>query len=57
MVMTPRAMTAAAPMAMIAEMLKMIFLWRTFAEVRAVWRPEFLDGELGLRTIGFGRTE
>lgn len=57
MVMTPSAMRAAAPIATIAEMLRMIFLWCTLVEEIAGLEPESSEGELGLRTIGFGRTE
>jgi len=56
MAIIPRTMRTAAPMAMIAEMLKMILLWRTLAEVRAGLEGAFCEDELGLRTIGFGRT-
>lgn len=53
-VMTPSAITAAAPIAIRADMLNMIFLWRVFLDEREVLADEV--EELGLRTIGLGRT-
>lgn len=50
---TPMTMTAAAPIAMIADMLRMILLWRGFGATELVVESE---EEFGLRTIGLGRT-
>lgn len=49
---TPMTITAAAPIAMRAEMLRMLFLWAR------IWgiEPGGESEELGLRTIGLGRT-
>lgn len=56
MVITPSAISAAAPIAMSAEMLRMIFLCARFSGDNAESGEALEDEELGLRTIGFGRT-
>lgn len=49
---TPMIITAAAPIAIRAEMLRIIFLWPKAWGIK----PGVESEELGLRTIGLGRT-
>lgn len=53
MAMTPMTITAAAPIAISADMLSIIFLWPRFGGNEPVVESEV---ELGLRTMGLGRT-